>query len=386
MADYSDMPGLVDNPMPAGYPGATPYHQGFGRTVTSSASGTPWTSARQDGGAAWGETNSPWGGYESTEQQLWPAPSPQHQQASPWPAPAPSFVSATPAGYVPASNPAMPTTMDSWGRPIGEMVQNERYNDERYTDELPWKNGSELSALRRSLSRTHSAFSSNTPSPASSSPLSRSRSVRSVLDRRTLPPPEWRPEFSMTRSGLSQALGSLFTKRRSSSISLPFTSDVRWPKLHPYLRYNATSPPMCLDIRQVPLTMQFRDVRRQVNAWDLTRFACEPPVARMRLYNAHLPWFIDVESTNPVGVTLHELFNAIWQSMMTPITTMDWFNCEMDDGARGRIADAWASRCTSQEDRKMGVRRVDFLLDRVVLEGFAKGREGMWEMKLNRLL
>lgn len=180
----------------------------------------------------------------------------------------------------------------------------------------------------------------------------------------------------------------MFTKRRSSSISsfaLPFNAEGKWPKLHPYLRYNPSTPPMWLDVRLSPLTVQFREVRRQVNEWDLTRFACEPPITRMRLYSPCWPWVVDVESGNPVGVTLQELFAAIFQSMMRPITKLDYYNCEMDDAARGRIADAWVARCRDEEDRRRGVRRVDFLLERVMLEGFTKGRDGMWEMKLQRL-
>ena len=155
-------------------------------------------------------------------------------------------------------------------------------------------------------------------------------------------------------------------------------------KLNSYIRYSAVSSPMFLDLRKNPSTLRFRELNRAVNPWDLTRFTCEPPVSSMRLYSVHLPWYIDVESSNPAGVTLHDLFSAIWLSMMTPISQADWWNNEMDEITRERIARAWAERCVDEEERQKGVRRVDFLMDRCILHGLEKGKDGMWEMKVKR--
>lgn len=70
---------------------------------------------------------------------------------------------------------------------------------------------------------------------------------------------------------------------------------------------------------------------------------------------------------------------------MMPIRQEDYWNNEMDEEVRERIGRAWAARCGDrEEDRAAGVRRVDFLMDRVVLDGFSKGKEGMWEMKLRK--
>ena len=92
---------------------------------------------------------------------------------------------------------------------------------------------------------------------------------------------------------------------------------------------------MHLDLRLNPSTLRFRALERPINGWDLTRFACEPPLAHMRLYSAHYPWFVDVESQNPVGATLHELFSAVYASMMAPIAQADFWNNEMDESVRG---------------------------------------------------
>jgi len=142
---------------------------------------------------------------------------------------------------------------------------------------------------------------------------------------------------------------------------------------------------MHYDLRYNPSTLRFRDLDRSVNTWDLTRFACEPPEPHMRLYNSHYPWYIDAESTNPTGVTLHELFSAIYLSMMTPISQADYWNNEMDGEVRERIARAWSERCENDEERQKGVKRVDFLMGRLFLEGTVRGKEGMWEMKIKKL-
>ncbi|KAH9932997.1 uncharacterized protein B0H18DRAFT_870857 [Fomitopsis serialis] len=241
--------------------------------------------------------------------------------------------------------------------------------------------------VTRTTSRPHTPFSSsNTSSPSSfNSHISRSRSLRSVHDENAKRPPrEWRADFNMGRSlGLGASLGSMFTKARSASISGILDSP-RASKLNPYIRYSAVSPAMHLDLRKNPSTLRFRALDREVNPWDLTRFACEPPVAVMRVYNSHYPWHIDVESSNPAGVTLHDLFSAIWLSMMTPIAHADWWNNEMDEITRERIARSWAERCVDDGERQKGVRRVDFLMDRCILLGLEKGRDSMWEMKVKR--
>lgn len=155
--------------------------------------------------------------------------------------------------------------------------------------------------------------------------------------------------------------------------------------LHPWLRYSSI-PIMTLDLRRNTDGLRIRELDRPVNRWDLTRFTCEPPVPTMRLFNDDYPWYIQVESSNPSGVNMHDLFHAIWVSMQTPITHEDYWNSEMDDHVRNRIADAYTRRCNGDEEEgRNGVRRVDFLMDRLLFEGLVKTREGLWEMKIKRL-
>jgi len=176
----------------------------------------------------------------------------------------------------------------------------------------------------------------------------------------------------------------LFGRRRASvsDIEVPHASRA---KLHAYVRYSVVNPPMYLDLRHSPNSVRFRALPGSPNAWDFTRFACEPPTAVMRLYSTHFPWYIDVPSGNPSGVNLQELFAAVQDSMMAQISHADLYNKEVDERTRDRITRAYFRRCQSEEERLRGILRVDFLQDRVIWEGLAKGRDGMWEMKLRKL-
>ena len=142
---------------------------------------------------------------------------------------------------------------------------------------------------------------------------------------------------------------------------------------------------MTLDLRQSPNMLKFRACgERPLTNYDLTRFVCEPPLPFMRLYHAQLPWYIEVEAQNPSGVTLYDMFCAIHQCMMTPIQHPDYYNVEMSEEARNQVRDAWAARCLTLEERQQGIRRVDYLMGRVVMEGIQKGKDGLWEIKTRK--
>ena len=142
---------------------------------------------------------------------------------------------------------------------------------------------------------------------------------------------------------------------------------------------------MMLDLRESPNTLKFRALKdQQMTSWDMMRFVCEPPLQHMRLYHAHLPWYIDVEAQNPAGVTLYDLFAAIHMCMMTQIENADYYNVEMSSEARAQVADAWAARCRTEEERRQGIRRVDYLMGRCIMEGIQKGKDGMWEIRTRK--
>ena len=141
---------------------------------------------------------------------------------------------------------------------------------------------------------------------------------------------------------------------------------------------------MTLDVRENPESVTFTGLGHRTDVqWDLVRYACEPPLPVMILGSDYYPWLIEARSSNPTGVTLHDLLLAIWTSMMTQISAADYWNIEMDEVSRDRIAQAFDIRCGSDMvQRGAGIRRVDYLMGRVLLKGLVRLKDGSFEMKL----
>ena len=140
---------------------------------------------------------------------------------------------------------------------------------------------------------------------------------------------------------------------------------------------------MAYDVREPPEgDARFAELPRPTTQYDLIRYACEPPLESMTLVSPYFPWFVEVQSSNPVGISLRDLLSAIHACMMQPITHADYHNYEMDETVREKIGHAWSERCGHDVvNRNVGVRRVDFLMGRVMLRGLVKLRDGTFEMK-----
>jgi len=140
---------------------------------------------------------------------------------------------------------------------------------------------------------------------SSASGLSRSASTKErgawLYDR----PGSWRPRFQMPRSGVSSLVPS-FTRGRSFP---PVDTTAR--TLDERLRFSALrEPPILWDMREAFTRVLFRELKRQVTGYDLTRFTTEPPTPYMKLFHARLPWYIEVSASNEVGVTFLRFAHA----------------------------------------------------------------------------
>ncbi|TBU43874.1 hypothetical protein BD309DRAFT_959695 [Dichomitus squalens] len=334
----------------------------------------------------------------AAQPQSW-SPGPAFMQPPQWP----GWESQAQAGSTPmswgtsmSSTPAilaapmavMPPTFgvgvhtDGWPRPLASR-------EPETNSSPPWKNydDSDQSLApprsRTPLSRSASLSSSPSSFSLGSGSLSRKTSIVRGRTAEALkhPPREWRTDFSLNGNIFSGLLGA-----RNRSRSFGGGGNEHKVTLHPYIRYTGLAkPPMMLDLRESPNTIQFRALKdRQLTSWDMMRFVCEPPLQHMRFYHAHLPWYIDVESQNPAGVTLYDMFATIHMCMMTPIENADYYNVEMNSEARAQVADAWAARCRTEGERQQGIRRVDYLMGRCIMEGIQKGKDGMWEIRTRK--
>ncbi|KAI0754171.1 hypothetical protein C8Q80DRAFT_1095733 [Daedaleopsis nitida] len=281
---------------------------------------------------------------------------------------------------------SFPISHEGWPRPLANAADTPPWKDRDVDDGFAFDRRSPSvrghTPLSRSISLSSSPSSTSLSVPLTGGSVSRKTSLRgNAAEALKRPPREWRTDFSLSGNGLLSGL--LGTRGRSKS----FGGGGGDPKvvLHPYIRYNTSKPPMRLDLRDSPNALKFHALSdRQLTQWDLMRFVCEPPLQVMRFYHTHLPWYIDVEAQNPAGVTLYELFRAFHLCMMTQIDNADYYNVEMNGEARAAIAEAWASRCISEAERAQGIRRVDYLMGRFIMEGIQKGKDGCWEIKTRK--
>lgn len=216
---------------------------------------------------------------------------------------------------------------------------------------------------------------------------SRSHSRRKVKSGDLItgrPPASWRADFRITKTG---GLGSLF--RRKSISGGQDLGDITGIALHPSIQFYPRDPPLTWDVRLPPsASLQLHCLNRRLSTFDLAQYATNPPVPLMHLVHAHTPWIITVTPAQPAcpAVTLHDLFVGLFEDMHRPISKADWWNDVLGDEARGRINKAFDERCMGDgEERSKGVRRVDFLGERYVLEGLVPGKRGVWELKTRSL-
>jgi len=143
--------------------------------------------------------------------------------------------------------------------------------------------------------------------------------------------------------------------------------------------------------------MLFRGPSRTIQtdpSLDYAQLATEPACAFMRLYHPNLPWFIDVRQSNLAGITVYDIMLSMWQQILTPITGEHYWNEDLNDEDRDTISNAFMERCgggefsrgtpTDPDMWQKGVCRVDFLGKRVVFCGLVRGKNGNWEMKIEK--
>ena len=153
------------------------------------------------------------------------------------------------------------------------------------------------------------------------------------------------------------------------------------------IRFTALrEPPVLWDLRDDVSRVLFRELKRPVTGYDFTRFATEPPTPYMKLYHSRLPWYIEVTTSNGVGVTLHDLLTHIQLFLTSRIKNSDFYNNEVTQGEREKISLAYKERCQfNKSELSQGVKKVDYLMRDCIFVGLARGRDGMWEMKTRKV-
>ncbi|EDR09188.1 uncharacterized protein LACBIDRAFT_294095 [Laccaria bicolor S238N-H82] len=223
------------------------------------------------------------------------------------------------------------------------------------------------------------------PSPAGTGPGGVYLAYGEGFDERNLArrPRDWRADYN-ARQGISSFLPRV---GRSRSDVQEFSDPTR-RILHPLLQYTPTRPSIYHDLRDDPLkpnTLEFLNLQRPPNDIDYAQLATQPPSSIMRIYHPLLPWYIDVQKSHTNGITVFDVLTQIWQQLHTAISNKHYWNEELGAQERAALNNAFWERCRGvQEEISRGIMRIDFLGRKIILMGFVKGKNGMWEMKTRK--
>ncbi|KAJ7634733.1 hypothetical protein FB45DRAFT_830123 [Roridomyces roridus] len=154
---------------------------------------------------------------------------------------------------------------------------------------------------------------------------------------------------------------------------------------------NSRVPTMSFDLRSDdpfdPNNLELlTTVGRSFNPTDLAQFATTRPVARLRFYHPRLPWYIDVRASQPNGILVGDILHQIHDKLHRIIRPQDFSNTVLNATDREAITDAYRARCNDDVClMQQGVKRVDFMGEDCILQGFVEGRDGMWLMKTSQV-
>ena len=124
-------------------------------------------------------------------------------------------------------------------------------------------------------------------------------------------------------------------------------------------------------------------LNRLPNAIDFYQLITSPPIHHMSLWHRNLPWQINIQSSQPSGITMYDFFRHIHQQLHQPIIQEDYYTDELAASDREMLIMAFQTRCAMFPDQSLagGVRRIDFLGPEVCFIGLKGCRSGKWEFK-----
>lgn len=122
------------------------------------------------------------------------------------------------------------------------------------------------------------------------------------------------------------------------------------------------------------------------NEVDLAQLAAYPPAPVLRLYHPKLPWYIDIHQSHPTGVTVFDVLAQMSLQMQAPIHGRHYYNDVLDAADRAALGKTYKERCRGRSGQsRKGIFHVDFLGEKFIFSGLARGKQGMWEIKSRRV-
>lgn len=160
--------------------------------------------------------------------------------------------------------------------------------------------------------------------------------------------------------------------------------------LTPPLRLNvllvaqADLPNIFYDLREPEIenAIYLPYLNRLPNVIDFYQLITSPPIHHMTLWHRKLPWQINIEASQPNGITIYDLFRQLYRRLHQPIIQEEYYTDELAASDREILMMAFQTRCAMFPDQlKGGVRRIDFLGQEVCFIGLKHCRGGRWEFK-----
>ncbi|KAG7441830.1 uncharacterized protein BT62DRAFT_465681 [Guyanagaster necrorhizus] len=220
--------------------------------------------------------------------------------------------------------------------------------------------------------------------------------VRFALDQTYKVPPT--PSPAKTSSTLPSSRGS--SSRQESRLpgptpyspySLPRPKvRVHHPQVHSLLRV-AKPPAINYDLAHHPstITTDYSTLSSRPNF--LHEPALSPPVSQLTLTSPHLLWCIRVHpSLNGAYVTVADVLHAMYSGLRENIAPAEFYGLPSQTEMR-RVTDAYEqryrrikSRSGSYEEKKAGVKRIDFFMGRTRFAGLSPSSKGpdVWAMNI----
>lgn len=196
--------------------------------------------------------------------------------------------------------------------------------------------------------------------------------------------PVWLPLYSPNSQ--AQQLPSPSGRPRTISQAQP-ASPVLIDILHPASRRaGAKQPHLVYDIRDFPERAAVNTRPKPVGLSDAHFEAplTSPPTSAIKVISKDFPWEIDVESADEqTPVTIADLLNAVHDTLQKHITNSEWWI--VTDKVRDAVSNQYVKNCDRSSaanprkyeiekprEKSEGLRRVDWLLNNVVLMGLER--------------
>ncbi|PPQ86203.1 hypothetical protein CVT25_006907 [Psilocybe cyanescens] len=216
------------------------------------------------------------------------------------------------------------------------------------------------------------------------------------------PPPAATPALSFSTSTVPSSLGPITPPSMAMGLPgpSPYSYTPSYPpvkththpapsrhsgpvRLHPYLEPNAIT----WDLMDHPSIMSRN--HHSISSRALCEAATSQPLSSIRITSPYLPWTIKVHASNGSYITLEDVFNSIHRSLRTNITQSE-FSSFPSEGDQRRATRAYEQRYRRQrstrhyeEEKRGGMKRVDFLMGRSRFFGISNAGRRPDEWQLN---